>query len=159
MNQSNPSRRDFLKGSAAAAAARRRLSVARSAHADAGGPLKVALIGCGGRGAGAASDLLSVADDVKIVALADVFEDRAKGAWGHFKQNFAEKVDIPSERVFVGLDAYKKAIDCGRHCDSTTPPGFRPLIYKAAIEAGKTRLHGKALLRRRARLPSAHGDK
>ena len=57
---------------------------------------------------------------------------------GHFKQNFAEKADIPLDRVFVGLDAYKKAIDCGIDIVVTaTPPGFRPMIYKAAIEAGK----------------------
>jgi predicted dehydrogenase len=138
MSNSNPSRRDFLKGSAVAAAGATALGIARSAHAGAGGPLKMALIGCGGRGTGAASDMLSVADDVKIVALADAFEDRAKGALGHFKQNFAEKADIPLDRVFVGLDAYKKAIDCGIDIVVTaSPPGFRPMIHKAAIEAGK----------------------
>ena len=136
------SRREFLKGStpvAAGGAAIYGLSIARSAHAAAGGPLKVALIGCGGRGTGAATDILSVADDVKIVAVADAFEERAKGALSQLKKgNSTEKVDVPDERVFVGLDAYQKAIACGIDMVILAgPPGFRPPHYKAAIEAGK----------------------
>jgi len=138
MSKHDPSRRDFLKGAAAAGAALGSLSIARSAHAAFGGPLKAALIGCGGRGGGAASDMLSVADDVKIIAVADAFEGQAKGAANHLKRNFAEKTDITPERVFVGLDAYQKAIACGVDLVLlATPPGFRPSHYKAAIEAGK----------------------
>jgi len=137
---SNTKRRDFLTGSqaAAGAVAAGALSIARSAHAAAGGPLKMALIGCGGRGNGAASDMLSVADDVKIVAVADAFEGRVKGARNHFMKNFAAKADIPEDRMFVGLDAFQKAIACGVDIVvMAQPPGFRPLQYKAAIEAGK----------------------
>ncbi|MGA2030975.1 MAG: Gfo/Idh/MocA family oxidoreductase [Thermoguttaceae bacterium] len=140
MSKNDSSRRDFLKGSAAlgAGAALGSLSIARTAHAAAGGRLKLALIGCGGRGTGAASDMLSVAEDVELVALADAFEDRAQGALGHFRKNFAEKTKIAPDRVFAGLDAYEKALACGVDLVILAePPGFRPSHYKAAVEAGK----------------------
>jgi hypothetical protein len=127
MSKHAPSRRDFLKGAAATGAALGSLSIARSAHAAFGGPLKAALIGCGGRGGGAASDMLSVADDVKLVAVADAFEGQAKGAANQLKQRYPEKTDITPERVFVGLDAYQKAIACGVDLVLlATPPGFGP---------------------------------
>jgi predicted dehydrogenase len=151
MTQSNPSRADFLRRSAAgSAAALASLDVARSAHAYSGGPLKVALIGCGGRGAGAATNLLTVADkDVKLVAMADVFEDHLQGTLkrltGGAKKRydapahsgFAKQIDVPPERQFVGLDAYQKAIACADMVILTTPPGFRPSHYAAAVAAGK----------------------
>ena len=138
MSKHDRSRRDFLKGAAAAGVALGGLGIARSAHAAFGGPLKAALIGCGGRGGGAASDMLSVADDVKIIAVADAFEDRAKGAANQLKQRYPDKTDIPADRVFVGLDAFQKAIACGVDLVLlATPPGFRPSHYKAAVEAGK----------------------
>ncbi len=138
MSTLDASRRDFLKRSAVAAAAVGSLSIARSAHAAAGGPLKVALIGCGGRGTGAASDMLSVVgDDVKIVAVADAFKDRAQGAVNHLKKNFAAKTDIADDCIFIGLDAFHKAIACADMVILATPPGFRPTQYKAAVEAGK----------------------
>jgi predicted dehydrogenase len=136
-----PSRRDFLKGAAATTAGialAGNLTVARTAHAAGGGPLKVAVIGCGGRGTGAGSDMLSVADDVKIVAVADAFDYRAKGAANHYRKNFAAKCDLPDDRIFVGLDAYEKAIACGVDVVILAgPPGFRPSHYAAAIAAGK----------------------
>jgi predicted dehydrogenase len=151
MNQSNPSRGDFLRRSAAGgAAALASLNVARSAHASSGGPLKVALIGCGGRGAGAATNLLTVAgEDVKLVAMADVFEDHLHGTLKRLTagaakrydapahQGFAKQIDVPPERQFVGLDAYQKAIACADMVILTTPPGFRPSHYAAAVAAGK----------------------
>ena len=140
MSKNHASRRDFLKGSAAAAAgaAVTNLVLNRSVHAFAEGPMKVAVIGCGGRGTGAAENLLTVADDVKVVAVADAFENRAKGCAANLKKKFAAKTDIPDDRVFVGLDAFQKAIDCGVDMVIIAgPPGFRPQQYEAAIKAGK----------------------
>lgn len=135
------SRRDFLKATAAAGAVLAGgLSLARSAHAAGSDELKVALIGCGGRGTGAAMNCLEADEAVRIVAVADAFEDKARGAAGNLKKNkqYGSRVDLPDERVFFGLDAYQKAIDSGVDMIVTaTPPGFRPMIYAAAIKAGK----------------------
>jgi len=127
-----PSRRDFLKSSSAAAAGvalAGGLSIARSAHAQGSGELKAVLIGCGGRGGGAAGNFLRN-PNTKIIAVADAFENKAKGAAGRYK--------LGEDKAFWGFDAYRKAIatDCDM-CIIATPPGFRPIHYKAAIEAGK----------------------
>ncbi len=136
-----PSRREFLKSSTAAVAGTvlaGSLNVARSAHAAGGDQIKIALIGCGGRGSGAASDCMHVPDDIKLVAVADAFEDRARNALKGLKTQFGDRVDVPEDRIFVGFDAYRKAIDCSADLVLlVTPPGFRPMHYKAAIEAGK----------------------
>ena len=141
----NRSRREFLRGSAAVAAGvglASTLSIARSAHAQGSGQRKVALIGCGGRGTGAACDHLTAAqelgDDVKIIAVADAFEDKAKSAAAAITKRFPKAADITPERMFAGFDAYQKAIACG--VDTVimaTSPGFRPIHFKAAVEAGK----------------------
>ena len=138
--KSTASRRDFLKRSAAtvAGATLGGLSIARSAHAAGDDTLKVALIGCGGRGTGAAANCLNVKDKTKLVAVADAFEQRARGAQGSLKNQYGDKVDIPDDRVFFGFDAYLKAIDCAVDMVIlATPPGFRPVQYKAAIDAGR----------------------
>jgi len=137
---SQTSRREFLKRSATAAGVTLAggLSIARTAHAAGGDTIKIALIGCGGRGNGAAEDCLSVKDQIKLIAVADAFEDRARGAAKRLKSQFGDKVDVPPDRVFIGLDAYQKAIDCGADAVLLVePPGFRPAHYKAAVEAGK----------------------
>jgi len=135
------SRRDFLKGSAAAVAgavAADRLSLARSAHAAGSDQLKIALIGCGGRGTGAAANCLNAPDGVKLFAVADAFESSARGAIKELKEKYADRVDVSEDRIFVGLDAYQKAVATDVDIVLlTTPPGFRPMQYKAAIEAGK----------------------
>ena len=128
----NGTRRDFLKGSAAVAAGAALaggLSVSRSAHAQGGDTLKGVLIGCGGRGTGAAANYLNN-ENVSIVAVADAFENNARGAAGRFK--------VGEDATFWGFDAYRKAIatDCDV-CIIATSPGFRPIHHAAAIEAGK----------------------
>ena len=143
--QKHASRRDFLKGTTAAAAGAALTAAwnpSRMAHAAAGGPRKVALIGCGGRGTGAAGDHLRAAeelgDDVKLIAVADAFADKVEGTVSRLSKEFPKAVDVPKERMFSGLDAFQKAIAAG--VDTVimaTPPGFRPYHYKAAIEAGK----------------------
>jgi len=137
-----PSRREFLKGTTAAAAGialAGGLSIARSAHAAGGTEeLKIALIGCGGRGQGAVDNCLSACENVKLIAVADAFADRANACADWAKKAHAGKVDLPADRVFVGFDAYEKAIAAGPDVVLlATPPGFRPIHYAAAIQAGK----------------------
>jgi len=138
---SKPSRREFLNGgmeTVAGAALAGSLNIARTAHAAGDDVIKIALIGCGGRGTGAAVNCLSVPDQIKLIAVADAFEDRARGALDRLKKQFGDKVDVPQDRVFTGFDAYRKAIDSGPDLVLlVTPPGFRPAQYRAAIEAGK----------------------
>jgi predicted dehydrogenase len=128
------SRREFLAASAAAA------TIASSSLYAAGTDvLKVGLIGCGQRGTGAAINALLADKNVKLVAMADAFEDRLNESLGHLldKQSVAGKVDVKPDAKFVGFDAYKEVI---ARCDVvllTTPPQFRPLHLKAAVEAGK----------------------
>ncbi len=139
------SRRGFLKGSAAtiagaAIAGGVNLTVARMAHAQGSDVLKVALIGCGGRGNGAIQNLMSATENTKVVAVADALEDRVTDTARRWRENekFKGRIDLPDDRVFSGLDAYKKAINSGIDMViDCSPPGFRPLHYKMAIEAGK----------------------
>ena len=137
------SRRDFVKRSAAAVAGAvvgGELSIARSAHGAGDDLIKIALIGCGGRGRGAAVQALSNVShaNVKLVAVADAFRANVDLSLKAIGQRCPEKVDVPEERKFDGLDAYQRAIDCG--CDMVllcTPPGFRPMQFEAAVDAGK----------------------
>jgi predicted dehydrogenase len=135
------SRREFLVKSGAAlgsAALVSQLNLARTAHAAGSDQVKAVLIGCGGRGNGAIDNCLDADPAVKVIAVADAFEDRAKNSAKRLLQNRKDRVDLPDDRVFFGLDAYLKAIDAGADLVVTaTPPGFRPLIYSAAIRAGK----------------------
>ena len=100
--------------------------------------LRVALIGCGGRGAGAAHQALSTKGNVRLVAMADAFSDRLEGTLNWLAENHVEQVDVPEERRFVGFDAYQKAIDCGVDVVVlATPPGFRPIHFEYAIQQDK----------------------
>jgi predicted dehydrogenase len=130
------SRRDFLKASSTAA-----LAAALPANAHAGGNdlLKVALVGCGGRGTGAAAQALHADKNVKLVALADAFADRLDRSLKTLQGDgeIAAKVDVPPERRFVGFDAYKGAIEAADVVLLCEPPHFRPRHLRAAIEAGR----------------------
>lgn len=135
------SRRQFLKGSSAAivgGALAGTLSITRSAHAAGDDQIKIALIGCGGRGTGAASQALSTKGNVKLIALGDAFRDRLEGAYNGLKR-FGDKLDVPEDRKFVGFDAYEKVIntDGVDLVILATPPGFRPIHLAAAVKAGK----------------------
>ncbi len=134
------SRRDFLKRSAlaGAAAAAGGLSLARSAHAAGSDVLRVALVGAGGRGTGAAMNILSTKANVRLVAVADAFEDRVEAAVKNLAAGQKARVDVPKDRRFAGLDACQKALDCGVDLVLLcTPPGFRPSQFEAAVKAGK----------------------
>jgi len=134
------SRRDFLARSGGAMAAMSALqALAPGAYAQENNTIKVALVGCGGRGGGAAVNALSTKGPTQLVALADVFENRLKGTLGHLSKNHKDKVDVPPERCFVGFDAYRKAIDAvapGGVVILATPPGFRPFHFEYAVEKG-----------------------
>ncbi len=101
-----------------------------------GKPLKAGLIGCGGRGSGAARDFLSAGPNLSIVALGDVFQDRIDGCNQGLKSN--KNVEVPPEKCFVGFDAFEKVIDSGVDVIIlATPPHFRPEHFEAAIQAKK----------------------
>ena len=98
--------------------------------------LKVGLIGCGRRGIGAASDLLKAGPHVSIVALGDVFQDQIENARGLLKEKFNQYIE--EKNCFIGFDSYKQVLEAGVDIVLlTTPPAFRPLHFKAAVEAGK----------------------
>ena len=104
--------------------------------ANDGVPLKAGLIGCGGRASGAAENFLNAAPNVSIVALGDVFADRLEGTRKMLKEKYNQ--DIPDDKCFTGFDNYQKVIDADVDVIITaTPPVFRPLHFKAAVEAGK----------------------
>ena len=140
--RSTVSRRDFLRRSAVLAAAGGLAGAvpAFGVHTAGSDLLRVGLIGCGGRGTGAAAQALSADKNVKLVALADLFDDRMKICLSSLQKRpeLAEKIDVPPERQFSGFDAGKQLIACGVDvvllCE---PPHFRPAHLKAAIEAGK----------------------
>lgn len=137
----HPSRRSFLKRSgviAAGAALGGGLALSRSAHAAGSDTFKIALIGCGGRGTGAAVDALSAQQDVKLIALADAFQPAVERCLAAVKTRCGDRVDVPPQRQFAGLDAYRHAIDCDPDVVLLCgPPGFRPRHFDAAVQAGK----------------------
>jgi predicted dehydrogenase len=114
----------------------------RNAHAAGDDEIRVALIGCGGRGTGATIDALSVpGGNLKVVAMADVFPERLsiKKQSLMAQEQFKERVDVPEERSFIGFDAYRQAIDCLRPGDIAlfaTPVAFRAVHFAYAIEKG-----------------------
>lgn len=138
--QSKASRRGFLKSTSAAVAGASlvgAMSATRSAHAAGDDVIKVALIGCGGRGTGAVTQMMNSDKGVKLVAVADAFDYRTENAVKSISKQFPEQVDV-GDRVYTGLKAYEQAIASDADLVAiATPPGFRPQQYSAAIEAGK----------------------
>jgi predicted dehydrogenase len=135
------SRRDFgkLAGGVAAASTLAAMSVPQ-VHAAENNTINIVLIGCGGRGTGAADQALSTkSGPMKLVAMADVFDNRLKSSYDSLKKKHADQVDVPDDRKFVGFDGYKKAMDCLKPGDvalCTTPPAFRWVHFSYAIEKG-----------------------
>ena len=133
------SRRDFIKvaGGVAAASTLTGLSMP-SVHAAGADTIQVALVGCGGRGSGAAVNALSTkSGPIKLVAMGDAFPDRLKSSYEGLKREMGDKMDVPEDRRFIGYDAYKKAMDCLKPGDVvilTTPPAFRWVHFTYAIE-------------------------
>jgi predicted dehydrogenase len=137
----NSSRREFLKDAGRVAAV---TTLAAGAlphvHAAESNTIQVALIGCGGRGTGAAKDALSAKNGpIKLVAMADVFENKLNASFGSISKERPEQVDVPKDRQFVSFDGYKKAIDCLKPGDvaiMATPPAFRWPHLTYAIAKG-----------------------
>ncbi len=135
-------RRQFISNSLAAGSVAGAAALLPTAPVHAAGDdlLKVALIGCGGRGTGAARQALMADEHVKLVAMADAFEDRLQSSLKSLSkiEDVSGKIDVPKDRQFVGFDAYKQVLASDVDVVLlTTPPHFRPIHLKAAIDAGK----------------------
>ncbi|MDB6154852.1 MAG: oxidoreductase domain protein [Chthoniobacteraceae bacterium] len=137
------SRRNFLKRGSAAVAGTALLGALAPERfalgASSNDTIKIALIGCGGRGSGAANQALNTYSlgPVKLVAMADAHEDRLQSSLSNLQKTHADRVDVPKERQFIGFEAYKEAI---AQCDVailSTPPGFRPIHFEEAVRQGK----------------------
>jgi predicted dehydrogenase len=151
MKSNSPSRREFVKQSALLTGSLLAMPLASNAslfNSSVDDTIKVALVGCGGRGTGAAMQALLTKQNVRLVAMADTFRDRlddcyknlmadnhkdASGVAGAVKA----KMTVPEENKFVGFDAYKKAIPLADVVILATPPGFRPVHFEEAIRQGK----------------------
>lgn len=139
-SENGTSRRRFLQTSGlVAGAVATGLSIERSAHAQGEeGYLDLALIGCGGRGTGAAGNALDADPRTRLVAMADAFEDRLQSSLRSLKDRYSDRVLVDESTSFVGFDAFQKAIDAGVDVVLlASPPHFRPRHLKAAIDAGK----------------------
>lgn len=133
-------RREFLKTSALAAggAALGTLALERAVHAAGSDVIRVGLVGCGVRGTGAALNAMNAGRDVRLVALADIFEERLREARTKLQAARPEQVQLSDERCFVGFDAYEKLIACGVDVVLIAPAShFIPMILRAAVAAGK----------------------
>ncbi len=132
------SRRELFKASTIAAAT---LAVPNFAYAAAADTLRIGLIGCGGRGTGAAVNNLLSCEGVELVAMGDIFPDKIQGSLNNIKGELVDspgKVKVKPEKMFVGLDAYQRVL--AEKIDLVilaTPPGFRPIHFEAAVKAGK----------------------
>ncbi len=142
MNDSSSltSRREFIKTTGRLAAASALAGVALpSVHAAGSSEIKVALVGCGGRGSGAAANALNTTPQgpIKLVAMADVFEDKLRSSYTNIRGQHGEKVAVPEENKFIGFDGYKKAMDLlspGDVVILTTPLAFRWVHFGYAIQ-------------------------
>jgi len=137
------SRRLFLKRTSTAAAGGALLGAldpSRFAHAAGGtDELKIAIVGIGGRGSGAANQALNTYNlgPVKLVAIAEVHQERLDKGLANLTKQHGERVDVPKERQFLGFDAYKKAIEACDVAILSTPPGLRPMMFEEAVRQGK----------------------
>ena len=148
-NENKTSRREFVKNAAVLTGGV--IAVPLASHANffsgADDTIKIALVGCGHRGTGAAMQACLTKQNVKLVAMADAFRDRIDSSYKALTAddisetgasgNIKNKIDVPEERRFTGFDAYKKAIAHADVVILTTPPGFRPIHFEEAINMGK----------------------
>jgi len=145
-NLPNQSRRDFIKKTSligSSLAAFPFVTQAGHVNTSVDDSIKIALIGCGGRGTGAAMQALSTKQNVKLVAMADAFRDRLDSCYKELNDpnnedgNVSQRVAVPEENKFVGFDGYKKAMALADVVILTTPPGFRPIHFEEAVNQGK----------------------
>jgi len=143
---SNKSRREFVKQSSLLAGALMTAPLLSRANffSGADGVIKIALVGCGGRGTGAAMQALSSKQNVKLVAMADAFRDNLDKCYKNLSTDDSaegmaakSRIDVPEERKFTGFDGYLKAIALADVVILATPPGFRPIHFEEAVKQGK----------------------
>jgi predicted dehydrogenase len=137
----HPSRREVLETTGKAALASALAGIAIPAvHAAGEDTIRVAVVGCGGRGTGAVANALSTKQGpVKLVAMADVFPDKLAGSLRFLKETYPTQVDVPEDRRFISFDGYRQALDCLKPGDIaifTTPPAFRWVHFGYAIQKG-----------------------
>ncbi len=140
-------RRDFVKGTTAAVVGSlvaSQFPLTSSAYYGIDETIRVGLIGCGGRGTGAALQALNASPMVRLVAMADAFEDRIEESYTNLtnpenesSEDVLARIDVPKERWFAGFEGYKEVLPLVDVVILTTPPGFRPIHFDAAVEAGK----------------------
>jgi len=139
--KSSTARRQFLKQSGGAIAGTALFSsLSARAYAAENNTIKIALVGCGGRGTGAAANALSTQGPTKLWAMADVFQQRLDTRFKTLSGQFGKQIDVPAERRFLGLDGYQKAIDAldpGDLVILATPPAFRPIHLEYAVQKGR----------------------
>ncbi len=131
-------RRDFIKTSLAASLATA-IPGGLGLHAGGTDAIRIGMIGCGGRATGAALNCLEAASGVEVVAMFDLFKDRLEGSLKELEERFPGRVRVPADRRYTGFDGYKAlcALPDVNLIVTATPPGFRPIHFKAAVEAGK----------------------
>lgn len=139
--ENRSSRREFLRTSGQITAASALLGIATPAvHAAGSDTIRVALVGCGGRGTGAAINALSTkSGPTELIAMADVFDHRLESSHQKLSSQFGKQINVPQDRRFIGFDAYKKTIDSLNGSGVVilaTPPGFRPLHLEYAVDKG-----------------------
>jgi len=141
MNEKNTllnERRQFLKNSALLAGGAVLSSIPlTNVYAGGSDVIKVALIGCGDRGTGAAFQALATRHNLKLVAMADAFRDRVDKSYGLLAAKYPDKVQVPEDKKFTGFDAYKKATAEADVVLLAAPPGFRPLHFAEAVRLNK----------------------
>ncbi len=134
------SRREFLKKtSGALAGATLAGAIGARAYSAEQNTIRIALVGCGGRGTGAAVNALSTKGPTQLVAMADVFDNRLQTSLQSLSKQFPSQSDVPRDRRLPGLDGYKKAIDAiapGGVVILATPPAFRPIHLEYAVARG-----------------------
>ena len=144
MNEANSqltTRRDFIKTSGKIVTASALAGIAiPHVHAAENNTIQIALIGCGGRGTGAAGNALTTKKGpVTLTTMVDVFENRLNSSYDTLKNKFGDLVDVPKDKRFIGFDGYKQAMDSMKKGDVaifTTPLAFRWVHFKYAIEKG-----------------------
>jgi predicted dehydrogenase len=141
VQNANPSRREVIKTTGQAVAGTALVGLAAPlVHAGENSVIQIALVGCGGRGTGAATNALSNKQGpTKLVAMADVFKDRLSSSHSTIEESHKNLMDVPTDRRFIGFDGYKKAMDCLKKGDVVilaTPPAFRWVHFKYALEKG-----------------------
>ncbi len=145
--ESTRSRRSFMASSSFASLAAATMVVPRDVHARTDDTIKIGLIGCGNRGTGAATNALDVDQNVKLHAMGDAFSDRLESSRelllsgktpgrGQTASRTVGRVDVPPDRRFVGLQAYKQVVDACDVVILTGPPGFRPDHFEYAVQQG-----------------------